>query len=208
MIEPLSQLSSALNIESESILGRQSHGGSGSRKAASRSSSTSHSSVQIEPGEPLRIVTPQSTSTSASSKLASSHTMDTSIDSVSTPLTPATSRSPETPKPSKSLSKELKGVRASFSGRKSSFRRSSSNRHPLSVQPQFCFSATGNSLLLWEEDGNWIMRFDMPDAEGQPPHSHRYDVSGVQCAAAGDKRCAAIASVGEVISSCDSLSLT
>lgn len=200
MIEPLTQLSNALNIESESSLGRQSHAGSDSRRVPSRSSSTSHSSAQVETGEPLKIVTPQSTSTSASSKLASSHTMDTTIDSLASPLTPATSaRSPEPPRPTKSLSKEFKSVKASFSSRKSSFRRPSSGRHPLPVQPQFCFSASGNSLLLWEEDGNWIMRFDMPDAEGQPPHSHRYDVSGVQCAAAGDRGCAAIASVGEVI---------
>jgi hypothetical protein len=35
--------------------------------------------------------------------------------------------------------------------------------------------------------------------EGQRSKGHRYDVSGVQYAAAGDRRCAVIAAVGEVI---------
>lgn len=97
----------------------------------------------------------------------------------------------------KGISRELKSVKLPISGG-SIFRRGSSREAQLPQQPRFCFSASGEALLLWGAGSNWLIRFETSSVEAQKPISQRYDVSGVQYAAAGDQRCAVIAAVGEV----------
>ncbi|RJE21159.1 hypothetical protein PHISCL_06504 [Aspergillus sclerotialis] len=202
MIEPLEQLSNVLSIESEGSLSQQSGLGSGSRIGTSRSSSlshsTSHSSAHVDSTEPLRSpVSPTTPNTSALSNVTSNQSTNTTLDSLNTPLTPSISTHSQEKQTFKSLTRDLKSVKVPFSSRQTSFRKSAQKHHPLPRQPQFAFSASGKSLLFWGDDANWIMRFGIPCSDRQRPQTHRYDVSGVQYAAAGDKRCAAIASVGE-----------
>ena len=100
--------------------------------------------------------------------------------------------------PVRSLSRELKSVKLPFHLRTSSFRKSASKEHRLPRQPQIFFSSSGKSLLFWGENSNCVVRFDLLAADGNKQQTHRYDVSGVQCVAAGDRRCAIIAEVGQV----------
>lgn len=203
MIEPLEQLSNALNIESEGSLSQQSGLGTGSRIGTSRSSSlshsTSHSSAHADSTEPLRSpISPTTPNTPALSNVTSNASTNTTLDSLNSPLTPSSSTPSQEKQTVKSLTTDLKSVKVPFSSRQASMRKSVKTHHPLPRQPQFTFSASGNSLLFWGDDAKWIMRFDVPSSDIQRPQMHRYDVSGVQYVAAGDKRCAAIASVGEV----------
>lgn len=100
----------------------------------------------------------------------------------------------------KSLSKELKGVKLSLPVRRaSSIRKGLLREQRLARQTRFCFSSSGKSLFFWDEDSSCISRFDIPVVDGQKPEAFRYDVSGVQCVAAGEQRCAVIALVGQVI---------
>lgn len=99
----------------------------------------------------------------------------------------------------KSLSRELKGVKLALPVRRaSSIRKGLLREQRLSRQPKFCFSSSGKSLFFWGEDSSCISRFDIPTIDGQKPEALRYDVSGVQCVAAGELRCAVISSVGQV----------
>ncbi|THC96500.1 hypothetical protein EYZ11_003999 [Aspergillus tanneri] len=194
MIEPLDQVSTPILSEPDGNR-RLSLQGSISRNTTS-SSSVSHSASQSS-GDALKSpITPGSYTAGLSEA--------TSIQSVG-----VYSEGPEPfltrPKPdsflekqmSKVSSRELKSVKLPIPGGGSLFRRGSSKETKLPQQPRFCFSASGRCLLLWGAGGNCLVRFDIPSIEGQRPVGHKYDVTGVQYAAAGDRRCAIIATVGE-----------
>ncbi|OCL02328.1 hypothetical protein AOQ84DRAFT_304929 [Glonium stellatum] len=67
----------------------------------------------------------------------------------------------------------------------------------LPQSPLFAFSASGHSLILWGKGGNFLVRFDIPSNEAFSIQECRYDLAGIEVAAAGNHRCAIIAITGE-----------
>lgn len=82
----------------------------------------------------------------------------------------------------------------------SSFRRKPSMKEkestPLPKEPCFVFSAAGHSLLLWERGANHLIRFDVPSNDASAIQGCRYEVTGIESAAAGNHKCAIIATTG------------
>ncbi|KAE8386386.1 hypothetical protein BDV23DRAFT_163264 [Aspergillus alliaceus] len=160
--------------------------------SSSLSHSTSHSSVHIDSGDGTR--SPISPLTFKSGLRQSPTTASDPHGSWLARSKP--DHSYEKPM-MKSFPRELKNVTLPFSSGSSLFRRVSAKRNQLPREPRFCFSASGRSLLLWGVGSNWVSRFEISSVGGHKPKGYRYDVSGVQYVAAGDKRCAVIAAVGE-----------
>ncbi|CAI6330036.1 unnamed protein product [Periconia digitata] len=68
---------------------------------------------------------------------------------------------------------------------------------PLPKDPAFVFSSTGHSLLLWGSDTtDHLLRFDIPSNETSAIQGCRYEVTGIEAAAAGNHRCAIVVSSG------------
>ncbi|KAL2835056.1 hypothetical protein BDW59DRAFT_168359 [Aspergillus cavernicola] len=200
MIEPLEQLSDALQLAESESSGRYSLLDSGSRHTTSRSSSRTNSTDQlsrVDSVEALRSpVSPTSQSHSIfklSSKAQSSTTPEPTSPFLSRPRTNQSHEKQLI----RSLSKDLKSVTLSLTGTTSLFRRGSSKGHHLPRQPRFSFSTSGHSLLFWDAASSWVMQFEVNTMDGRRARGHRYDVTGVQHAAAGHQKCAVIASAKE-----------
>ncbi|RLL94937.1 hypothetical protein CFD26_104547 [Aspergillus turcosus] len=196
MIKPLGQVATALQDVPESKRNRRySLADSASRDTTSQSSSTSHT-TSLDPSEFSRSPVSPITRTLGFSDLMTKDS-DTSVTELISPLSSNGSSDQLREKQgTRSLSRELKSVKIPFPSGASLFRKAST-KQKLPRQPRSCFSTTGRTLLLWGAGTSWVMRFELSTAEGQRSKCHRYDVSGVQYAAAGDKRCAVIAAVGE-----------
>lgn len=204
MIEPLEQVSDALHLFSDSDgEGQPSLPDSASRATTSCSSSLSHSTSHSSRLDSVEIVksptspTPPVTAVSKANGKAPSVTTSEIFNPV---LSRSRTDQSFDKQAIKTLSRDLKNVKIPFSSGTSLFRRNSSKGQQLPRQPRFCFSATGSCLLFWGAGSNWVMRFELGQGEGKKPKSHKYDIPGVQQAAAGDQRCAVIASVGQVSS--------
>jgi hypothetical protein len=201
MIEPLEQVSDALNLADSESSGRYSLPDSASRQTTSRSSSRTNSTDQlsrVESVEALRSpVSPISQSLSFF-KLSGKSQSPTTADATNPLLArPRTGQSQEK-QLIRSLSKDLKSATLSLAGTTSLFRRNSTKGHHLLRQPKFCFSTSGQCLLFWDAASSWVMRFELNSMESRRARGHRYDVTGVQHAAAGHQCSAVIASAGEV----------
>lgn len=195
MIKPLGQ--TGLHDVSESNRNRRySIADSASKDTTSQSSSASHT-TSLDPSEFSRSPVSPVTRHLGFSDLMTKHS-NTSVTELISPLSLHTSSDQLRERQgTRSLSRELKSVKIPFPSGASLFRKAST-KQKLPRQPRSCFSATGRTLLLWGTGTNWVIRFELSSIEGQRTKSHRYDVSGVQYAAAGDRRCAVIAAVGEV----------
>jgi hypothetical protein len=81
-----------------------------------------------------------------------------------------------------------------------SFRRKSSTKEkettPLPKEPCFVFSAAGHSLLLWEKCAGHLVRFDVPSNDASAIQGCKYEVAGIETAAAGNHKCAIVAATG------------
>jgi hypothetical protein len=200
MIKPLGQVSTALHDVSESKRNRRySIADSASRDTTSQSSSTSHN-TSLDHSDFSRSPVSPITRTFGFTDLMTKDS-DTSATELISPLSSNGSADQLREKQgSRSLSRELKSVKIPFPSGASLFRKAST-KQKLPRQPRSCFSATGRTLLLWGVGASWVMRFELSTVEGQRSKCHRYDVSGVQYVAAGDKRSAVIAAVGEVFTS-------
>ncbi|KAL4879619.1 hypothetical protein BJY04DRAFT_228980 [Aspergillus karnatakaensis] len=202
MIEPLEQVSDALNLADSESSGRYSFPDSASRHTTSRSSSRTNSTDQLSrvgSVEGLKSpVSPISHSHSRSFfKLSGKSQSPTSIESPSPILTRPRTAQAQEKQLIRSLSKDLKSATLSLAGTTSLFRRNSTKGHHLPRQPKSCFSASGQCLLLWDTAGGWVMRFELNSMDSRRARGHRYDVTGVQHAAAGQQCSAVIASAGE-----------
>ncbi|RAH83668.1 hypothetical protein BO86DRAFT_31517 [Aspergillus japonicus CBS 114.51] len=201
MIEPLEQVSDALHLFSDSDgEGQPSLPDSASRATTSCSSSLSHStshSSRLDSVEIVKSPTSPTPPVTAVSK-ANGKTPSVTTSEIFNPVLSRSRTDQSFDKQAiKTLSRDLKNVKIPFSSGTSLFRRNSSKGQQLPRQPRFCFSATGSCLLFWGAGSNWVMRFELGQGEGKKPKSHKYDIPGVQQAAAGDQRCAVIASVGQ-----------
>lgn len=67
--------------------------------------------------------------------------------------------------------------------------------HQLPKDPAFVFSNSGHSLLLWDKEGDYVARFDIPSNGPSAIQGCRYNVSGIQTAAAGNYRCAVVSAL-------------
>lgn len=67
---------------------------------------------------------------------------------------------------------------------------------PLPKDPTFVFSATGHSLLLWGKRGDYLVRFDIPSNDTSAIQGCKYEVAGIETAAAGNHICAIVVSSG------------
>jgi hypothetical protein len=67
---------------------------------------------------------------------------------------------------------------------------------PLPKDPSFLFSASGHSLLLWGKGGDYLIRFDIPSNESSGIQGCKYEISGIEAAAAGNHKCVVIAADG------------
>ncbi|KAL4755549.1 hypothetical protein BDW72DRAFT_164041 [Aspergillus terricola var. indicus] len=203
MIEPLDQASDALHNAGSESSGRYSMPDSVSRHTTSRSSSRTNSTDQlsrVDSVDGLRSPVSPTSSSLSFFKLSSKSHSPTAPDILNPFMTrPRTGQSQEK-QLIRSLSKDLKSVTLSFAGTTSLFRRgsakSSKGQSP-PQQPRFCFSASGQSLLIWDVRIGSVMRFEINSMDGRRFMGHRYDVTGVQHAAAGSKRCAVIVSAAE-----------
>ncbi|KKK16696.1 hypothetical protein P175DRAFT_0535825 [Aspergillus ochraceoroseus IBT 24754] len=201
MIEPLAQMSDALlHTAASDSSERYSFPDSVSRNTTSRSSSMSNSTGPLsraDSAEALRSPISPTSQNPSSFKLTGKLSSPIAPEASSTFWTrPRTGPSPEK-QLIRSLSRDFKNVTLSLTGSTSLFRRTSSKGQYLPRQPRFCFSASGQCLLLWDAGSSWVMRFELNPMDGRKPRGHRYDVPGVQHAAAGYQRCAVVASVGE-----------
>lgn len=107
---------------------------------------------------------------------------------------PAKKLSPDPPKPFAKI-----GRRHTFMGRRaSSSSKEKEKEATLPTTPSFAFSASGSSLLFWPRNGQHLVRFDLYGDDSSITECCRYDVPGIQYAAAGDTRCLIVASDGEV----------
>ncbi|PWY92669.1 hypothetical protein BO70DRAFT_384138 [Aspergillus heteromorphus CBS 117.55] len=200
MIEPLEQLSDALHYLSDSDTeGHYSLPDSTSRDTTSCSSSLSHStshSSRFEPAELLKspVSSPPPT---AVSKISTKQPTTTTTEIFAPVLSRSRTDQSLDKQSIKAISRDLKNVKLPFSGGASLFRRSSARGHQLPRQPRFCFSTSGSCLLFWGAGSNWVMRFDVSSGDNKKAKGHKYDIPGVQQAAAGDQRCAVIASAGQ-----------
>ncbi|KAF9731818.1 hypothetical protein PMIN03_008876 [Paraphaeosphaeria minitans] len=81
-----------------------------------------------------------------------------------------------------------------------SFRRKTSTKEkettPLPKEPCFAFSAAGHSLLLWEKGAGHLLRFDVPSNDAAGIQGCKYEVAGIEAAAAGNHKCAIVAAAG------------
>ena len=68
----------------------------------------------------------------------------------------------------------------------------------LPQSPSFAFSASGYSIIVWGKGNDFLVRFDIPSNEALPIQGCKYDLAGIEAAAAGNHRCAIIAIAGEV----------
>lgn len=69
--------------------------------------------------------------------------------------------------------------------------------YPLPKEPTFVFSSTGHSLLLWGGNGaDHLLRFDIPSNDTSAIQGCRYEVAGIEAAAAGNHKCAIVVSSG------------
>jgi hypothetical protein len=64
---------------------------------------------------------------------------------------------------------------------------------PLPKEPCFAFSTSGHSLLLWGKGAGHLVRFDIPSNDITAIQGCKYDVPNIEAAAAGDHKCAIIA---------------
>ncbi|KAF1965866.1 hypothetical protein BU23DRAFT_574517 [Bimuria novae-zelandiae CBS 107.79] len=86
----------------------------------------------------------------------------------------------------------------------SSFRRKSSStkqrdsQPPLPKEPCFQFSSAGHSILLWEKGTNHLIRLDVPSNDASAIQGCRYEVAGIEAAAAGNHKCAIVAAAGSL----------
>ncbi|KAL4779812.1 hypothetical protein BJX76DRAFT_364901 [Aspergillus varians] len=200
MIEPLDQVSDALNITDSESSGRYSLPDLASRRTPSRSSSITNSTDQLSRMNSTEVLRSPLSPISQSLfffKLSGKNQAPTISETTNPLLTrPRTGQSQER-QLIRSLSKDLKSVTLSLAGTTSLFRRGSSKGHNLPRQPIFCFSTSGKCLLLWDPASSWVMRFEINSMDGKRVRGHRYDVTGVQYAAAGHQRCAIITSAAE-----------
>lgn len=150
MIEPLEQVSDALNVANSESGGRYSFPNSVSRQTASRSSSRTNSTDRLSRMDSLEAlrspVSPISQSLSFF-KLSGKGHSPTVPDTTNTFMTRPRTGQPQEKQLIRSLSKDLKSVTLSLTGSTSLFRRNSSKGHHLPRQPKFCFSTSGQSLL-------------------------------------------------------------
>ncbi|OJI83714.1 hypothetical protein ASPTUDRAFT_190162 [Aspergillus tubingensis CBS 134.48] len=200
MIEPLEQLSDALHFFSDSEAERR-HSllDSTSRDTTSCSSSLSHSTSQssrLESDPSKRPISPSS-NPAPLSKVTSKQAIATTTEVFSPILSRSRTDQSFDRQAIKTLSRDLRNVKLPFGGGASLFRRNSARGHQLPRQPRFCFSTSGSCLLFWGAGSNWVMRFETSVGDGKKPKGHKYDIPGVQQAAAGDQRCAVLASVGQ-----------
>ncbi|KAL4980618.1 hypothetical protein BDW66DRAFT_124395 [Aspergillus desertorum] len=200
MIESLDQAPDALHNAGSESSGRYSLPDSVSRHTTSRSSSRTNSTDQLSrAGSVDGLKSPISPTSSSLSffKLSSKSHSPTTPD-ITNPFTarPRTGQQQEK-QLIRSLSKDLKSVTLSLAGTTSLFRRGSSKGQSSPRQPRFCFSATGQSLLIWDVGSASVTRFEINSMDGRRFMGHRYDVTGVQHAAAGSKRCAVLVSAAE-----------
>ncbi|KAL5042924.1 hypothetical protein BDW71DRAFT_133056 [Aspergillus fruticulosus] len=200
MIEPLDQASDALRNAGSESSGRYSLPDSVSRHTTSRSSSRTNSTDQlsrVDSVDGLRSpVSPISSSLSFFKLSSKSHSPTTPDITNPFMARPRTGQSQEK-QLIRSLSKDLKSVTLSLAGTTSLFRRGSSKAQNPPRQPRFCFSASGQSLLIWDVGSCSVTRFEINSIDGRRFMGHRYDVTGVQHAAAGGKRCAVLVSAAE-----------
>ncbi|KAF2180176.1 hypothetical protein K469DRAFT_639939 [Zopfia rhizophila CBS 207.26] len=68
---------------------------------------------------------------------------------------------------------------------------------PLPKDPSFLFSTSGHSLLLWGKGGNNLIRFDIPSNDTSSIQGCKYEIAGIEAAAAGNHKCAIIAVTGQ-----------
>lgn len=68
----------------------------------------------------------------------------------------------------------------------------------LPQSPSFAFSASGYSIIVWGKGDNFLIRFDIPSNEALSIQGCKYDIAGIEAAAAGNYRCAIIATAKEV----------
>ncbi|KAL4921805.1 hypothetical protein BDW62DRAFT_197512 [Aspergillus aurantiobrunneus] len=201
MIEPFEQVSDALNVADSESSGRYSFPDSASRHTTSRSSSTTNSTDQlsrVDSVEVLRSPVSPTSQTRSFFKLSGKSQSPTMPEITNPFLTRPRTSQPQEKQLIRSLSKDLKNVTLSLTGTTSLFRRGSSKgHHHLPRQPRFCFSTSGQCLLFWETESSWVMRFEINSMDGRRVRAHRYDVTGVQHAAAGHQLCAVISSAAE-----------
>ncbi|KAF2016584.1 hypothetical protein BU24DRAFT_422957 [Aaosphaeria arxii CBS 175.79] len=62
--------------------------------------------------------------------------------------------------------------------------------YPLPKDPSFSFSTSGHTLLLWGKDH--LVRFDIPSNNVSATQGCRYEIDGIEAAAAGNHKCAII----------------
>lgn len=202
MIEPLERVPGALTFANSESSGRYSFPNSVSRQTVSRSSSRTNSTDRLsrmDSVEALRSpVSPISQSLSFF-KLSGKGHLPTMPDTTNTFMTRPRTGQPQEKQLIRSLSKDFRNVTLSLTGSTSLFRRGSSKGYHPPRQPKFCFSSSGQSLLLWESASSYVMRFEISTIDGIKARCHRYDVTGVQHAAAGHQLCAIIASAAEVV---------
>ncbi|KAL3482444.1 hypothetical protein BJX99DRAFT_2636 [Aspergillus californicus] len=202
MIEPLEQVAEALQLAESESGGRYSLPDSGSRYTTSRSSSRTNSTDQLSHVESVEILrSPVSPSSPLSQnppffKLSSKVQSPTTSESTSSLLSRPRTQSQEK-QIIRSLSKDLKNATLSLAGSTSLFRKVSTKGHHMPRQPRFCFSTSGQSLLFWDTASSWVMQFELHSMDGRKARGHRFDVTGVQHAAAGHQKCAVIASAGQ-----------
>lgn len=67
----------------------------------------------------------------------------------------------------------------------------------LPQSPSFAFSASGYSIIVWGKGNDFLVRFDIPSNEALPIQGCKYDLAGIEAAAAGNHRCAIIATTRE-----------
>ena len=68
----------------------------------------------------------------------------------------------------------------------------------LPQSPSFAFSTSGYSIIVWGKGDNFLIRFDIPSNEALSIQGCKYDIAGIEAAAAGNYRCAIIATAKEV----------
>ncbi|KAI9376270.1 hypothetical protein BJX61DRAFT_552594 [Aspergillus egyptiacus] len=200
MIEPLEQLPDSLHLADSESSGRQSLPDSGSRRTASRSSSRTDSTDQlsrVNSVEPLRTPISPISPTYPFFKFAGKSQSPTTTETSGTFFTRPRSGQSHEKQLIRSLSQDLKNATISLTGTASIFRRSSWKGQRLHPQTRFGFSASGQSLLLWDAASSWVIQFELDSMSGQRPRGHRNDVTGVHYAAAGRRKFAVIASAGE-----------
>jgi len=60
----------------------------------------------------------------------------------------------------------------------------------------FTFSSSGHSLLLWSKGADHLIRFDVPSNDAAAIQGCKYEVAGIEAAAAGNHKCAIVVAGG------------